>query len=240
MGMTLLRTRIAALTALAWGSACGGNVVVDGMPDGSGGAGSTSTGAIGVNSTGAVGGDVTSAIGVGVTSTTGSWTNTAAVTTSSTGVGGGDARSLCVSYCELFREGCGIGPGSCSSTCDEELGKAPQCNDLLAGFFECAIGEVSRCDAFPDRCQEHLRRYDACAVRPACGPLECFDDRDAACRCKGSCEDVEFAVECYPWMPTGVFCSCFIGGREVASCQDAGPACDLAQRCCGPIFSELR
>ncbi len=46
MGMALLRMRAAALAALAWGSACGGNVVVDGMPDGSGGAGATSSSAI--------------------------------------------------------------------------------------------------------------------------------------------------------------------------------------------------
>ncbi|WP_437980031.1 hypothetical protein [Sorangium sp. So ce117] len=60
--------RIAALAALAWGSACGGNVVVDGMPDGSGGAGVTSSSAI---STGAVAVSAVS-VGVGGTSVGGS------------------------------------------------------------------------------------------------------------------------------------------------------------------------
>ncbi|WP_437730576.1 hypothetical protein [Sorangium sp. So ce1335] len=151
MGITLLDTRLVALAALAWGSACGGNVVVDGMPDGSGGAGATSA----------------SAVAVGVTGTSGSWTTSAAVTSSSTGVGGGDARSMCVSYCELVADRCGIGPGGgCGGACDEQVGIAPACNDQLAPFFECAMRHVDACDVFPDRCQEHLDRYDECTRRP--------------------------------------------------------------------------
>ncbi|MGK3960928.1 hypothetical protein WMF38_48730 [Sorangium sp. So ce118] len=50
---------------------------------------------------------------------------------------------------------------------------------------------------------------------------------------------MDFSVECRPWMPAGVFCSCFIGGTEVGFCEDVGPACDLAHGCCGPIFDEL-
>ncbi|WP_437708147.1 hypothetical protein WMF45_29365 [Sorangium sp. So ce448] len=68
MRMTLLGMRTAALAALAWGSACGGNVVVDGMPDGSGGAGATSSSAI---STGTVAASAVS-VGVGGTSVGGS------------------------------------------------------------------------------------------------------------------------------------------------------------------------
>ncbi|WP_437499432.1 hypothetical protein [Sorangium sp. So ce1099] len=237
MGMTLLRTRIAALTALAWGSACGGSVVVDGMPDGSGGAGATSASAASVSA--GVTGTSAASVSVGVTGTSGSWMATSAVTTTATGAGGGDPWSMCVSYCELFRDVCGVGPDGCGSACDEQLALAPGCNDLFVPFFECAMGEVSQCDVSPVECQEHLRQYEACALRPGSDPLGCFEVSDTACRCKGSRAGVDLSVECHASMPTGVFCSCFVGGREVASCEDVGPACDLAQGCCGPIFDAL-
>ncbi|WP_437477320.1 hypothetical protein WME75_28055 [Sorangium sp. So ce1014] len=225
MGMTLLRVRIAALAVLAWGSACGGNVVVDGMPGGSGGAGATSTS--------------TSAVGVGVTSTSASWMTTSAAVTS-TGVGGGDVRSRCVDYCDLFLATCGQGPGDCGDFCDEQVSSAPECNGLLVPFFDCAMDEVFNCDAIPPRCQPLLDGYDACASDPACGALECFDGGGRACTCKGSCSGVDLAVECRPIGPGSISCSCLVNGAEVAACQDNGSACDLALGCCGPIFEQFR
>ncbi|WP_437720920.1 hypothetical protein [Sorangium sp. So ce861] len=127
--------RSAALAALAWGSACGGNVVVDGMPgEGSGGAGATSS-ASGTSN-------------VGVTST---------------GGGGGDVRSKCLDFCDLFLSVCGAVPGSCGDLCDDQLSTAPACNDRLAPFFECAMDEVFDCTITPPRCQPLLAQYDACA-----------------------------------------------------------------------------
>ncbi|WP_438022681.1 hypothetical protein [Sorangium sp. So ce233] len=223
------RTRLAALAALAWGSACGGNVVVDGMPDGSGGAGATSASAVDV--------------GVGVTSTSTSWTSTSSVTSSSTGVGGGDAWSLCMAYCELLQESCGpVSPDGCRRECDRQLAEAPECNGLLVPFFECAMPSAGRCDPFPSTCQPDLERYDMCASGSGsdCEPFACSGGGDRTCHCKGSCPGVNFAAECRPSGPSGVICSCFIDGMEVLTCEDAGSACDLADGCCGPIFEELR
>ncbi|WP_437618810.1 hypothetical protein [Sorangium sp. So ce1151] len=105
--------------------ACGGSVVVDGMPDGSGGAGATSASSVDVGVTS------TSSVGFGVTSTATSSTNTSSVTSSATGVGGGGAWSLCVSYCELLQNGmevagcqlrgpaCDVALGCCRDTFDK-------------------------------------------------------------------------------------------------------------------------
>ncbi|AGP38749.1 hypothetical protein BE04_08145 [Sorangium cellulosum] len=215
--------RFAALAVLALGSACGGNVVVDGMPgEGSGGAGATSSSASGTSN-------------VGVTST---------------GGGGGDARSKCLEYCEMFLPTCGAAPGSCGDVCDQQLSTAPACNDRLAPFFDCAI-EAFNCDVIPSRCQPLLDEYDACAFGAGsgsgsgagadCGGLECFGGGDRVCSCKGSCSSVDFAVECRPTMGgADLSCSCFVDGSEVASCGDIGPACDLARLCCEPIFELFR
>ncbi|WP_437618811.1 hypothetical protein [Sorangium sp. So ce1151] len=229
--------RPAALAVLAWGSACGGNVVVDGMPDGSGGAGATSA------STNSV--EVASS---GVTSTSSGWTTTSAVTSSATGVGGGDAWSLCVSYCELLQESCGpVAPDGCISECDGQLALAPDCNDLLVPFFDCAMPDAGRCDAFPFRCQQHLDRYEKCASGSApgsdCEPFACSGGPGGrTCDCKGSCPGLDFAAECRPSGPGPgeVVCSCLIDGITLTSCDGSGSACDLAESCCGPIFEEFR
>ncbi|WP_433927278.1 hypothetical protein AB3662_29705 [Sorangium cellulosum] len=225
-------TRLAALAALAWGSACGGNVVVDGMPDGSGGAGATGTSGVGVTST--------SAISVGVTSTSASWMTTSAVTSSSTGVGGGDARSMCADYCELLQGRCGVGLDDCSAGCDELLNMAPACNDLFVPYFECAIDDVGECSFFPTKCERHLGPFSTCAAGSDCAPLACSDGGDRTCRCKGSCRGVEFSAECRPIGPGDVTCSCFVDGLEVFTCDDPPPACDLAHGCCEPIFDRFR
>ncbi|WP_437499429.1 hypothetical protein [Sorangium sp. So ce1099] len=230
MGMTRLRTRIAALGALAWGSACGGNVVVDGMPDGSGGAGATSASA--------------ASVGVTSTSTSASSATSSAVTSSATGVGGGDAWSLCVSYCELLEESCGpVAPDGCISECDWLLAQAPGCNDLLVPFFECAMPDAGRCDTSPFRCQQHLDRHTKCTSGSDCEPFACSGGGGGrTCDCKGSCPGARFAAECRPSGPgpSEVVCSCFIDGIEVTSCDGVGSACDLAESCCGPIFEQFR
>ncbi|XXX72992.1 hypothetical protein WMF30_35620 [Sorangium sp. So ce134] len=220
--MTLLRMRIAALAALAWGGACGGNVVVDGMPDGSGGAGATSTSAI------------------GVTSTSTSWTSSVAVTT--TGVGGGDARSRCLDYCELFLSTCGQIPGGCGDICDDQLSTAPGCNDRLVPFFDCAMNEVFDCNVTPPRCQPFLDQYDACAfgAGSGCGGLECFSGGERGCSCKGSCPGVDFAVECRPVGRSDVSCSCLVNGSEVATCMQFGSGCGLGVDCCDQNFERFR
>ncbi|WP_437661195.1 hypothetical protein [Sorangium sp. So ce1182] len=222
-------TRLAALAALAWGSACGGNVVVDGMPDGSGGAGATGT----------------SGVGVGVTSTSASWTTTSAVTSSSTGVGGGEAWSLCMSYCELLQESCRPeSPADCSGHCDWQLAKAPECISLLVPFYECAMSGAGRCEPFPFICYSDVDRYTMCAYGPGsgsdCGSFTCSDIGDRTCHCKGSCSGVDFAAECRSIGPSRVICSCSVDGTEVSVCEDVGWACDRAGGCCGPIFEELR
>ncbi|XYI02372.1 hypothetical protein ACMHYB_22500 [Sorangium sp. So ce1128] len=237
MGMTLLRMRIAALAVLAWGSACGANVVVDGMPDGSGGAGATST------STSAVGVGVTStsAVGVGVTSTSASSTATSAAV-GSTGVGGGDLRSTCFEYCELFQLTCGVAPGDCGDFCETQLSAAPACNDLLIRFFDCAVLALD-CDFPPPTCELVLEPYIECASAPPCGAgvLECFDGDGRFCSCKGSCPGMDLAVDCGPFRGgRDISCSCFINDTRVGACQDVGPACDLAHGCCGPIFEQFR
>ncbi|WP_434041624.1 MULTISPECIES: hypothetical protein [Sorangium] len=234
MEVTRLGTRLAALAALAWGSACGGNVVVDGMPDGSGGAGATGASGVGAGVTSA------SAISVGVTSTSASWMTTSAVTSSSTGVGGGDVRSMCAGYCELLERRCGVGLDDCGAGCDELLNMAPACNDLFVPYFECAIDDVGECSFFPVKCERHLGPFSTCAVGPGCAPLACSGGGDRACQCKGSCHGVNLSAECRPSGPDGVVCSCFVDGMEVLACEDAGPACALAKDCCGPIFEELR
>ncbi|XYH93760.1 hypothetical protein ACMHYB_38770 [Sorangium sp. So ce1128] len=243
MEITLLRMRAAALAALAWGSACGGNVVVDGMPDGSGGAGATSASATSASAISA------EAATSGVTSTSSGWPTTSAVASSSnvvgssgvgsTGVGGGDPRSQCEAFCELFSETCAPVPQGCSSACDDQLGTAPQCNDLLLPFFDCAIGDVKLCDVVSPRCRPLLDEYDRCASGGGCGALECSRGGDRTCRCTGSCPGLDFAAECRPAME-GIACSCLINGEEVAGCMERGQACDVAVGCCGEIFDKFR
>ncbi|WP_437911684.1 hypothetical protein WME73_29300 [Sorangium sp. So ce302] len=250
MRMALLRMRAAALAALAWGSACGGNVVVDGMPDGSGGAGATSSSAI---STGAlavsavsvgVGGSTSVTAGVGgssAISTSATWMATSGTASASTGAGGGDAWSSCMKFCETYTDACGqVEPGQCEGFCKGYVNEAPQCNEPLALFFDCATNGGIDCDFVLERCRPFLAEYDACQASGGCTPLECFADRNRACSCKGSCPNAAFAVECRPDMRSGILCSCFVNGDEVATCQDFGPACDLAHGCCEPIFDEFR
>ncbi|WP_437521563.1 hypothetical protein WME79_29300 [Sorangium sp. So ce726] len=269
MRMALLRMRAAALAALAWGSACGGNVVVDGMPDGSGGAGATSsvaitTGAfgssaistgtsatsavsvgVGVGGSSAVGTGVggSSAVGTGVggssaVSSSATSMATSGIGSSSSGAGGGDAWSRCVGFCERYEEACGaFGPGQCEASCEAQLSEAPQCNDLLAQFFDCATHGSIDCTFGFQRCQPFLDKYDECWVNTGCTGLECVEDRDRACSCKGSCPNAAFAVECRPdRRGNTISCSCFVNGELLSTCQDVGPACDLAYGCCGPLF----
>lgn len=242
MESSRLRTRLSALAALAWASACGGNVVVDGVPDGSGGAGATSAAGVGVMSASAagVGATSSSAVGVGVTSTSAAWMTSVAVTSSSTGVGGGDARSMCVSYCERYDESCRGWPGGgCGDICDETLGAAPRCNDLLVILLECAMSDADLCDAFSGRCLERVDRYERCVRRRGCDALACSDAGANTCVCEGSCNGVEYSAQCRPTMPSGDFCYCFVDGREVGACEQVGPACGLRASCCGPIFDAL-
>ncbi|WP_437874727.1 hypothetical protein [Sorangium sp. So ce513] len=224
-------TRYAVLAVLAWGSACGGNVVIDGMPEGSGGAGATSTSSAGPTSA-----------GVGVTSTSTGWATTSAVTSSSTGtgVGGGDARSTCARYCQLFEGRCGEVPTGCSRACDEWFGLAPACNELLVPYFECAIDQLDQCLFFPTDCERHLVDYSKCTSDPNCAPLACAGEGNRFCDCNSSCNGVGLSVECRPGGPGAVGCSCLIDGVEVFACEGRGPACTLAQDCCGSILDELR
>ncbi|WP_437766155.1 hypothetical protein WMF27_26060 [Sorangium sp. So ce281] len=255
MRMALLRMRAAALAALAWGSACGGNVVVDGMPDGSGGAGATSSSA---NTTGAFGSSAistgtvaASAVSVGVGGTSGGGSGvggssatgmaTSGTASASTGAGGGDAWSACMKFCETYTGACElVEPGQCEGFCKGYVNEAPQCNEPLALFFDCATNGSIDCDFVLERCRPFLAAFDACRAGGGCTPLECFADRNRACSCKGSCPNAVFAVECRPDMRSGIACSCFVNGEELARCQDVGPACDLAQGCCEPFFDEFR
>ncbi|WP_437800580.1 hypothetical protein [Sorangium sp. So ce693] len=227
MEMTLLRMRIAVLAALTWGSACGGNVVVDEMPDGSGGAGATSTSTS------------TSAVGVGVTSA-GSTAISAAV--GSTGVGGGDLRSTCFEYCELFELTCGVAPRGCRDFCEAHKSAASACNDLLDQFFDCAVLTLS-CDFPPPACELVLEPYLECASAPPCGAgvLECPVGSDRVCGCEGSCPGMDLSVSCGPVRGgPDISCDCLVNYTTVGACQDVGPPCDLALRCCGPIFEQFR
>ncbi|WP_438037913.1 hypothetical protein [Sorangium sp. So ce128] len=245
--MALLRMRAAALAALAWGSACGGNVVVDGMPDGSGGAGVTSSSA---NTTGAFGSSAISTVAVAVSvgvggssavSTSATWMATSGTGSASTGAGGGDAWSTCLKFCETYSDVCeGAEPGQCEGFCKGYLNEAPQCNEPLARFFDCATNGSIDCDFVLERCRPFLAEYEECRASGGCTPLECFADRNRACSCKGSCPNAEFAVECRSDMRSGIVCSCFVNGDELARCEDLGPACDLAHGCCEPIFDEFR
>ncbi|WP_437708149.1 hypothetical protein WMF45_29370 [Sorangium sp. So ce448] len=258
MRMALLRMRAAALAALAWGSACGGNVVVDGMPDGSGGAGVTSSSAISTGAFGSsavsVGGSSAISTGVGgstsvtvggggftAVSSSATWMATSGTASASTGAGGGDAWSSCMKFCETYSDACEqVEPGQCEGFCKGYVNEAPQCNERLAMFFECATNASIDCDFVPQRCQPFLAEYDACRDSSGCTPLECFADRNRTCSCKGSCRNAGFAVECRPDMRNGIVCSCFVNGEELATCQDVGPACDLAHGCCEPIFDDFR
>jgi hypothetical protein len=268
MGMTLLRMRTATLAVLAWGTACGGNVVVDGMPDGSGGAGATSssvttTGAfgssvvsVGVGGPGAVtvgvggssavtagvGGSSAVTVGVGgssAVSTSATWMATSGTGSASTGAGGGDAWSMCMNFCETYTDAC-VGPGQCEGFCNESLSQAPQCNEGLALFFDCATSGSIDCSFVLERCQPFLAKYDECRANGRCTPLECFAARDRACSCKGSCPNAAFSVECVPDRGGATVCYCFVNGEQQAACQEFGQACDLAARCCEPFFDEFR
>jgi hypothetical protein len=259
--------RTATLVVLAWGAACGGNVVVDGMPDGSGGAGATSssvttTGAlgssvvsVGVGGPGAVtvgvggssavtagvGGSSAVTAGVGgssAVSTSATWMATSGTGSASTGAGGGDAWSICMNFCETYTDEC-VGPGQCEGFCNESLSQAPQCNEGLALYFDCATNGSIDCSFVLERCQPFLAKYDECRTN-GCTPLECFAASDRACSCKGSCPNAAFTVECVPDRGGATLCYCYVNGEQQAACQEFGQACDLAAGCCEPFFDEFR
>ncbi|WP_437521566.1 hypothetical protein WME79_29305 [Sorangium sp. So ce726] len=267
MRMALLRMRAAALAALAWGSACGGNVVVDGMPDGSGGAGATSSSAVtsGVTTNGAtgvgavgvggssgsavgVGGSSVSAVSVGVTgvsavsvgSTTAGGGGMGTSGSSSTGAGGSDVWSKCVGFCERYEEACGgLEPGQCGTMCDTELDRAPRCNERLIPYFDC-MNDRFDCDLDAPRCQRFLNEFNACVDRDGCAEVECAGDPNGACTCKGACQGFVVTAECRSQGFGRTLCSCFVNGEEMASCEDRGETCELGLRCCGAYFEALR
>lgn len=142
MEVTRFRTRLAALAGLAWGSACGGNVVIDGAPGGAGGAGAAS----------------------GAATSTGASAATTSASASAGGAGGSDLATTCVSFCELFAATCGQDLGECGAFCGTLLSQAPECNEHLVPVFACARNTVGQCD-FPAReCSVLLPVYEACAI----------------------------------------------------------------------------
>ncbi|KYF54301.1 hypothetical protein BE08_40400 [Sorangium cellulosum] len=165
---------------------------------------------------------------------------TSAVTSSSAGVGGGDARSTCARYCELFEGRCGAVPAGCSANCDEWFDVAPACSELLVPYFECAIDALDQCHFFPVECERLLVQFSTCATDPDCAPLACAGEGNRTCDCEGSCQGVALSIECRPGGPGAVVCSCLVDGVEVFACEDRGPACSLAQDCCGPILDGRR
>ncbi|WP_437850238.1 hypothetical protein [Sorangium sp. So ce363] len=167
MGMTMLRMRTAALAALAWGSACGGNVVVDGMPDGSGGAGVTSSSAIGTGafgssaiSTGTVAASAVS-VGVGGTSVGGSGVG------GSTGVtvGGGGSSAVGTG---------GNGSGAVSSSATWMATSGTASASTGAGGGEAWSACMRYCERYEDLCG---------ALEPGdCGTI-CDTELDQAPQC---------------------------------------------------------
>ena len=57
---------------------------------------------------------------------------------------------------------------------------------------------------------------------------------------RASSQGVDFAAECRAQGFDRTVCSCFVNGAEVATCEDSGGACGLAQRCCKPYFDPFR
>ncbi|AUX45012.1 uncharacterized protein SOCE26_064910 [Sorangium cellulosum] len=145
-----------SLAALAWASACGGNVVVDGFSSSADGAGAGTPGATS-----------TSASGIGGTNVQ---------TSVSSGEGGGDPGVLCELYCGIFEETCGDGGGACRDLCEWLLVQAPECNYLLVPYLNCATTEVNagQCEAVRQpACEELLQPYAECGPGFRCRSGEC-------------------------------------------------------------------
>ncbi|WP_437669903.1 hypothetical protein [Sorangium sp. So ce131] len=137
-----------SLAALAWAGACGGNVVVDGFSSGADGAGAGTPDA----------------------------TSTSATASGSTGEGGGDVGARCKVYCGLFEETCGYGGDECRALCDWLLVQAPECNDLLLPFLNCATDSVNanQCgDIRPSGCDADLQPWAQCGPGLRCRQGEC-------------------------------------------------------------------
>ncbi|MGK4003441.1 hypothetical protein WMF31_12500 [Sorangium sp. So ce1036] len=242
---------MASLAALAWASACGGNVVVDGLPDGAE-YGATGTGAgiptsgtgIGTTGAGGAGGGTGTAVtsaGVGSSSAS-STTTTSSAIAATTGAGGGDPRSMCQSFCELTSSTCGGDAGDCARAfCEPLLSRAQGCDEQLVRYIDCSMANVRRCDLHTPECEDVAREFWRCAASSACPGLECVGNSDRACNCKGSCGGVELLALCGPGRrPDTVLCDCIIDGVSGAICEDSGPACDLAHGCCEPLFERFR
>lgn len=207
----MLRMRTAALAALAWGSACGGNVVVDGMPDGSGGAGATSSSAI---STGAFGssvvstGAVSASVGVGGSGVGGSTGVTvgvggsSAVGTGGGGIGGSGSSAVSTSATGMATSGTGsassgAGGGEAWSACvrfceryaeacgaSEPGGCGTTCDTELAQAPQCNDLLIPFFDCLTNG------RFDCDVVGPRC---QRFLDEYDVCAKGDGCPGIECA-----------------------------------------------
>jgi hypothetical protein len=162
----------------------------------------------------------------------------------STGTGGGYDWSMCVAFCERYEEQCGrlppgLLPGGCGVSCDARMGEAPECNELLTAFHECEETDEFDCDVIRFRCQSLEDRYVECALgSKGCWALECMNNRDRSCSCRGSCLSLVYHVDCHLDRTDGITCFCRVEDELVGTCQDVGPACDPTHGCCVPIFEQ--
>ncbi|WP_437989592.1 hypothetical protein [Sorangium sp. So ce145] len=235
--------RTAALAALAWGSACGGNVVVDGMPDGSGGAGVTSSSAIGAGafgssaiSTGTVAASAVS-VGVGGTSVSGSGVGGSGVG-GSTGVtvGGGGTSAV----------GSGVGGtgGNGSSAVSSSVtGMA------TAGTASASTGAGGG-EAW-SACARYCERYeDLCGVSvpDGCGTM-CDRELDQAPQCndllipyfdcliKSSFDCNLIGPRCSRLLDEYNGCANGDGCPRIACAGDPGGACSCKGACRGMVVA---
>ncbi|WP_437652855.1 hypothetical protein [Sorangium sp. So ce1182] len=155
MRTTLVSAGLASLVALAGASACGGNVVVDGGAEGSGGAGVTSSAGA---APGASAGPQSSSASAGPQSS------------SASGADPVDAQlASCGSFCALFDRACP--ENGCREACAALLSTPRPCNALTAPYFDCMSTGIQI--ASTTSCQQIARWLD---------PLfECLGSSASAC-----------------------------------------------------------
>ncbi|WP_438031842.1 hypothetical protein [Sorangium sp. So ce204] len=250
--------RTAALAALAWGSACGGNVVVDGMPDGSGGAGVTSssassTGALGSSaiSTGTVAASAVS-VGVGGTSVGGSSVGGSGVGGTSvggSGVGGsgvGGSTGVTVGGGGTSAVGTGAGgTGGNGSSAVSSSATWMATSGTASASTGAGGGEAwSACVRFCERYEE------ACgALEPGgCGTM-CETELDQAPRCNdllipyfdclmnGRLDCNLIGPRCQRFLDEYNVCANGGGCAEITCAGDPGGACSCKGACRGVVVA---
>jgi len=148
---------------------------------------------------------------------------------------GGVSADLCGNLCTKFEQlGCDL--SACKSLCPKWIERAGDCGPQMAAEIDCIADSTTKCGQ--DVCHEEFAALDACA-----GGVDCFGQsckglgagRADTCECSAGCSTGLAHVTCVTNNQM-TSCQCFVGGRQVGTCEQAESFCDLDYGCCKTYF----